>query len=261
MGLGFKVNFDLDLYSNFSQNYRSVTFADISIINPAYAINPNITDEKGYTFDFGLRGKVQDIVSFDSSVFALIYKDRIGFVQRLFPDGNVKSERGNVGNAQILGIENLIDFNLKKILSLNNNNEMNFFINYSYINSKYLESEEVGIEGKSVEFVPDHNLKTGIKYGYKNLSINFQYLYMSNQFTASSNAVNGNLSGVIGEIPSYRIADLAFSHKLKKISYEIGINNLFNEKYFTRRATGYPGPGIIPSAPRNYYLTLQYIFK
>ena len=261
LGIGYKVNIDLDLYSNFSQNYRSVTFADISIINPAYAINPNIDDEKGYTFDFGLRGKVKDIMSFDSSLFALIYKDRIGFVQRVFPDGNVKSERGNVGNAQILGFENLIDFNLKKILSLNNNNEMNFFINYSFINSKYLESEEIGIEGKSVEFVPDHNLKTGIKYGFKNLSINFQYLYMSSQFTDSSNAINGNLSGVIGEIPSYRIADLSFSYNTKKISYEFGVNNLLNEKYFTRRATGYPGPGIIPSAPRNYYLTLEYIIK
>ena len=261
LGIGYKVNIDLDLYSNFSQNYRSVTFADISIINPAYAINPNIDDEKGYTFDFGLRGKIKDIMSFDSSLFALIYKDRIGFVQRVFPDGNVKSERGNVGNAQILGFENLIDFNLKKILSLNNNNEMNFFINYSFINSKYLESEEIGIEGKSVEFVPDHNLKTGIKYGFKNLSINFQYLYMSSQFTDSSNAINGNLSGVIGEIPSYRIADLSFSYNAKKISYEFGVNNLLNEKYFTRRATGYPGPGIIPSAPRNYYLTLEYIIK
>ena len=261
LGIEYKVNIDLDLYSNFSQNYRSVTFADISIINPAYAINPNIDDEKGYTFDFGLRGKIKDIMSFDSSLFALIYRDRIGFVQRLFPDGNVKSERGNVGNAQILGFENLVDFNLKKILSLNNNNEMNFFINYSFINSKYLESEEIGIEGKSVEFVPDHNLKTGIKYGFKNLSINFQYLYMSSQFTDSSNAINGNLSGVIGEIPSYRIADLSFSYNAKKISYEFGVNNLLNEKYFTRRATGYPGPGIIPSAPRNYYLTLEYIIK
>ena len=261
LGIGYKVNIDLDLYSNFSQNYRSVTFADISIINPAYAINPNIDDEKGYTFDFGLRGKIKDIMSFDSSLFALIYRDRIGFVQRVFSDGNVKSERGNVGNAQILGFENLIDFNLKKILSLNNNNEMNFFINYSFINSKYLESEEIGIEGKSVEFVPDHNLKTGIKYGFKNLSINFQYLYMSSQFTDSSNAINGNLSGVIGEIPSYRIADLSFSYNAKKISYEFGVNNLLNEKYFTRRATGYPGPGIIPSAPRNYYLTLEYIIK
>ena len=261
LGIEYKVNIDLDLYSNFSQNYRSVTFADISIINPAYAINPNIDDEKGYTFDFGLRGKIKDIMSFDSSLFALIYRDRIGFVQRVFPDGNIKSERGNVGNAQILGFENLIDFNLKKILSLNNNNEMNFFINYSFINSKYLESEEIGIEGKSVEFVPEHNLKTGIKYGFKNLSINFQYLYMSSQFTDSSNAINGNLSGVIGEIPSYRIADLSFSYNAKKISYEFGVNNLLNEKYFTRRATGYPGPGIIPSAPRNYYLTLEYIIK
>ncbi len=261
LGIGYKVNIDLDLYSNFSQNYRSVTFADISIINPAYAINPNIDDEKGYTFDFGLRGKIKDIMSFDSSLFALIYRDRIGFVQRVFPDGNVKSERGNVGNAQILGFENLIDFNLKKILTLNNNNEMNFFINYSFINSKYLASEEIGIEGKSVEFVPDHNLKTGIKYGFKNLSINFQYLYMSSQFTDSSNAINGNLSGVIGEIPSYRIADVSFSYKAKKISYEFGVNNLLNEKYFTRRATGYPGPGIIPSSPRNYYLTLEYIIK
>ena len=129
------------------------------------------------------------------------------------------------------------------------------------INSKYLESEEIGIESKSVEFVPDHNLKTGIKYGFKNLSINFQYLYMSSQFTDSSNAINGNLSGVIGEIPSYRIADLSFSYNAKKISYEFGVNNLLNEKYFTRRATGYPGPGIIPSSPRNYYLTLEYIIK
>ena len=35
------------------------------------------------------------------------------------------------------------------------------------------------------------------------------------------------------------------------------INNVTNTFYFTRRATGYPGPGIIPSPPRNMYLTLQ----
>ena len=30
-----------------------------------------------------------------------------------------------------------------------------------------------------------------------------------------------------------------------------------DEIYFTRRATGYPGPGIIPSPPRNAYLTVE----
>ena len=59
------------------------------------------------------------------------------------------------------------------------------------------------------------------------------------------------------------ISNLSFKYPetkgqvLKNISFEAGVNNLFNEKYFTRRATGYPGPGIIPSAPQNSYLTIQ----
>ena len=47
---------------------------------------------------------------------------------------------------------------------------------------------------------------------------------------------------------------------IKKIRLESGINNMLNSHYFTRRATGYPGPGIIPSPPRNTYITLQYKF-
>ena len=257
LGFSFKANNNVELYSNISQNYRSVTFADISIINPAYAINPEIDDEKGYTFDLGFRGNINKKVSYDSNIFLLLYEDRIGFIQKVFPDGNVKSERGNVGNARISGIESLFDFDLNEIAFKNNFIDLNYYVNYSYINSKYLKSDEVGIEGNEVEFVPKHNLKTGDKFGYKNLSLNFQYSFVSSQFTDSSNAVTGNLSGVIGQIPSYKIADLSMSYKLKNISFEAGVNNLFNEKYFTRRATGYPGPGIIPSAPQNSYLTIQ----
>ena len=39
--------------------------------------------------------------------------------------------------------------------------------------------------------------------------------------------------------------------------FEFGINNVLNHKYFTRRATGYPGPGIIPSSGTNVYTTIQ----
>ena len=31
--------------------------------------------------------------------------------------------------------------------------------------------------------MPKHNLKTGLKFGYKNLLLNFQYSYISKQFT------------------------------------------------------------------------------
>ena len=260
LGFSYKANRNLEVYSNFSENYRSVTFADISTINPAYAINPEIDDEKGYTFDIGIRGNFKKKISYDANVFLLKYEDRIGFIQKVFSDGNVKSERGNVGNARINGIESLFDFDLNEMFLKNNDFDLNYFINYSLINSKYLKSNQVGIEGKSVEFVPKHNLKTGLKFGYKNLSFNIQYSYISKQFTDSSNAEEGNLSGVIGQIPEYRLLDFSVAYKLKKVKFESGVNNLLNEKYFTRRATGYPGPGIIPSAPRNMYVTIEIKF-
>ena len=259
LGSSYKISEYLESYLNISQNFRSVTFADISIFNPAYTINPLITDEKGYTADIGLRGVIKEFLSYDLSLFNLKYNNRIGFIQRVLPDGNIKSERGNVGDALIYGVESLIEFNLKSLLSrLNRGFILNYFVNYSYIDSEYIRSEEAGVEGKKVEFVPNKNLKTGLKFGYKNLLMNLQYSYLSEQFTDSSNAINGNLSGLIGIIPSYSVMDFSTSYLLNNIRIETGINNLLNTKYFNRRATGYPGPGIIPSAPRTYYITLQY---
>ena len=87
-----------------------------------------------------------------------------------------------------------------------------------------------------------------------------KYSFVSDQFTDSSNAIEGNLSGVIGLIPSYSLLDLSGSYSLNNFKLEFGINNLLNEAYFTRRATGYPGPGIIPSPNRNIYISTQIKF-
>ena len=97
------------------------------------------------------------------------------------------------------GLESLIDFNLNKLFIKDNDYSFNYFINTSIIDSKYTVSEENGVEGKKVEFVPNLNFKTGLKFGYKNFLSNFQYTYLSQQFTDATNAVEGNLSGVIGE--------------------------------------------------------------
>ena len=134
---------------------------------------------------------------------------------------------------------------------------LNYFINTALIDSEYTRSDENGVVGKKVEFVPNINLKTGIKYGFENFIFNVQYSYISNQYTDSSNAEEGNISGIIGEIPAYSLFDFSFSYLYKNLRLETGVNNMANTLYFTRRATGYPGPGIIPSPPRNTYLTLQ----
>ena len=257
VGISYKPMNFIEFYGNISENYRSVTFADISIYNPSYAIDPNITDESGMTIDIGSRGNIKNLISYDFSLFKLSYNDRIGFVQKLMKDGRVKTERGNIGNAKIFGIESLVDFDLKKIFINNENYSLNYFINVSFIDSEYSSSEIPGIKGKKVEFVPKSNLKTGLRVGYGDFMFSSQYSYMSKQFTDSSNAISGNLSGVIGQIPSYKILDLSTSYYFKNFTFESGVNNLLNEKYFTRRATGYPGPGIIPSSPRTFYFTIE----
>ena len=157
LGLSYKASQPLEYYSNISQNYRSVTFADISIINPAFSINPNITDEKGYTIDLGIRGRIKKVMSFDLNFFHLSYQNRIGFIQKAIKDGSVKSERGNVGDANLSGLESLIDLNIGELFKMNlKKYSLNSFINYSFIETRYSNSDIQGIKGKKV----DLSLKT-----------------------------------------------------------------------------------------------------
>lgn len=261
LGLNYKFNNQIDLYLNASQNYRSVTFTDISIFNPAFIIDPNIKDEDGITADFGIRGKIKNYLSFDTNFFYLLYKGRIGFTPVVDKYYRVKSQRGNVGDALIIGVESLTELNLDRLIWKNNSSiDLSLFLNFSSINSEYIRSEKPGIKGKKVEFIPTHNYKLGTKFGYRNINMSIQITSMGEQFSDASNSKEGTLSGVIGSIPSYRIIDLSANYSFGKFKIETGLNNLGNEIYFTRRATGYPGPGIISSPSRNYYMTLQYSF-
>ena len=54
------------------------------------------------------------------------------------------------------------------------------------------------------------------------------------------------------------ISDLSTSIKFKKWKIESGINNIFDEIYFTRRATGYPGPRFIIIITPNFISNFFY---
>ncbi len=261
LGLSYKPSNDFELFGNFSQNYRSVTFNDIRIISPNQSVDPNIADEEGYTGDIGVRGTLSNIFRYDVSIFSLLYDNRIGDTQ--LSTGRV--QRTNIGKAQIFGFESLITANLSNwLLPQNKNFHWQHFLNTAYTTSEYTESfSPLVTVGNSVELIPEINLKTGLELGYKNFKSSFQYTYISSQFTDAQNTSVNSLArdfGVTGEIPAYSVVDLSTEYTYKKWKLEAGINNLLDEEYFTRRATGYPGPGIIPSAPRSFYAVLQFKF-
>ncbi|SMO79993.1 TonB-dependent receptor domain-containing protein [Solitalea koreensis] len=258
LGASYKPKDYLELYANASQNYRSITFNDIRIVNPSFTIDPNIKDENGYSADIGIRGNKGRFVNYDISAFAMKYGDRIGEVQ--FDDGKfVKRKRANIGNALIVGVESYSELNLMQVVkSQNENLKWSVFGNLAFIKSEYTESQLPGVKGKEVEFVPDMNLKTGMSFGYKGFKTSFQYSYLSEQFTDATNAlIPDPNTGTIGVIPKYYIMDFSASYDYKFLRFEGSVNNLANQIYYTRRATGYPGPGILPSDGRSFYLTIQ----
>lgn len=255
LGASYKAKKQMEIYANFSQNYRSVTFSDIRTVNPTFIIDPDISDETGFTADLGTRGKVKEKLNYDISLFSLLYNNRIGIIL----NNRAQRVRKNIGNALIYGAETFVEINwLKVVGKINSPYRLSSFVNAAFTQSRYLASEDNNVVGKSVEFIPQKNLKLGLKGGYKKLVASLQYTYISEQFTDVENSTvpaMGDLrEGIIGLIPAYQILDLSLSYKYKRYSLEAGCNNIANESYFTRRATGYPGPGIIPSNPRSFYL-------
>ena len=266
LGLSFKPTNRLEFYGNVSQNYRSVTFNDIRTSVSGQLIAENIGDEKGYTSDIGFRGQISNMVTFDASVFGLYYDDKIADYFTLDPNGNAAPVRlkDNIGSALTCGFEALIDWSVSRTFFADNEQFVwNIFTNSAITDSKYLKSDAFNIEGNKVEFVPLLNLKTGTSIGYKNFTSSIQLSYVSSQFTEATNSITDdkdNSYGIFGEIPAYYVADISASYKWKMFKLEAGITNFTDNKYFTRRATGYPGPGIIPSETRSFYTTLEFNF-
>lgn len=266
LGLSYKPQNGVELYGNISQNYRSVTFNDIRTASPSLVIAPEINDEKGFTSDIGIRGKLKNVLTFDGSVYCLLYNDKIGEYETRNPNGSaaIVRYRDNIGTAITYGFESMLDWSLNKtFFEADTNLSWNVFSNIAITDSEYLKSDAPNIKGNKVEFVPLFNIKTGTGIGYKNFMSSLQLTYLSSQFTDANNSktdVNENTYGIFGQIPTYYVADFSTSYKWKSFKLEAGITNFTNSKYFTRRATGYPGPGIIPSDTRTFYTTLEFNF-
>lgn len=255
VGISKKFNEFDELYFNISQNYRSINFNDMRIANPNFVVDPNLKDEKGFSVDLGFRGSRSNLFYYDVTFFMIQYDDRIGTL--LKSDTNtfqVYRFRTNISNSRNLGIESLVETDIIQLLGFKKKDlALRTYFNFAYISAKYYNADDKSLNDNLVEYVPEFNIKTGMQLKYKNFSSSIQYSYLAEQFSDASNAVQTS-NAVSGIIPSYSVMDFSLDYQYRKLKVSTGINNLLNQIYFTRRAEGYPGPGIIVSDPRSFYL-------
>ncbi len=259
LGASYKWTPRLELYANFSQNYRAINFTDLRIENPNGRVDPNIRDERGYTADLGLRSRVGDWFYADITAFYLAYRDRIGLLLRsdqppLYNDYRLRT---NISDARNIGLETFAELNFWRfLLPRDSATRLSFFVNASFIDARYVHTDEPSIRNRRVEFVAPVTLRTGLSFARGPIRANLNWAFTAEHFTDATNA-RRTASAVNGIIPAYTVADLSLAYRWRFLTFEASCNNLFDQRYFTRRAEAYPGPGIIPADGRSFFATVE----
>jgi Fe(3+) dicitrate transport protein len=259
VGLGYRPKKNLELYANFSQNYRAINFSDLAIVNPNLIIDSTLTDESGYNADLGLRGSGwNERFRFDVSAFFLQYRNRIGTSEIMVEDPllgeRAVAYRTNVGDARILGLELFAEADVVKWGQGGKEGRLTVFVNGSALQGAYT-SGMSAVRGKQVEWVPPLSFRTGMTARWNGFWLSYLFSYVHEHFSDATNA-EFVTTATRGIIPSYQVMDLSVGYQAARWKLSGGVNNLANESYFTRRAVAYPGPGIIPADARNIYLSL-----
>jgi len=275
-GLGLEYKFrTTNIYANITQAYRPVLFSDLTPPAVTDVIDPNLADASGFNADLGFRGTFKNYLNFDFSLFYLSYTNRIGGVRQFInndPTQGTFLYRTNLGEIVNKGIEGFFNLNITRLFEVEKPyGNLDLFTSISFIDSRYTDFSifsasgtapnvtitETNLLGNRVENAPRYIHNFGLSWGNNNLSATMQYRMSGRIFTDANNTATPSANGVTGLLDGYGVFDLSSEYKfMKNFNIRAGINNLLSEEYATRRAGGYPGPGIIPGEGRTFYISI-----
>lgn len=255
LGVQYNINSAMQLYSNITQAYRPIQFSNLQAPPATDSIDKNLSDAKGYNADLGLRGTVKNILRFDMSIYALNYQNRIGTITA----SNGVRLTTNVGDSRSYGLEVYGSFHPSYLNNSNPKTEVSLFCAYSYTHARYGNKHKTeSTRGKFVENAPPNIVRGGLTVEHSAFNFTVQYNFTDATFSDANNTSNPSANALTGIIPAYRIWDCTIGLKIKKhLTFAAGVNNIGNEFYFTRRASGYPGPGVMPADGRTLFSTLK----
>ncbi|HMQ46384.1 MAG TPA: TonB-dependent receptor [Saprospiraceae bacterium] len=257
----YLLNGDTKIYGGWSQAYRPVILADVIPATLLDKIDPNLEDAFGYNAEIGIKGVLGNRLTYDLCFFQVLYKNRIGSLLQTDIHGNAFIYKTNIGDSRTNGIESYLDYKIAET----DYSRFSVFTSTAFMSGQYLNgflrsgSENVAISGNTLETVPQWISRNGFQFAIKRIAGILQYSYVSESFSDALNTATPTANGAAGIVPSYGIWDLNGTYRLsERLQFRLSVNNLSNKRYFTKRPSGYPGPGIWSSDGRGVVATVQF---
>ena len=263
LSMQYRINTTNRLYGGWSQAYRPVIFADLIPASPLEQSDVNIQDAFGYNLDIGLKGRWQNRLIYDISLFRMRYNNRIGSLVLVDSQGQPYVFKTNIGNSRTDGLEVYAEYRLVDgPLS-----QLSVFSATAYFNGIYLNgelrdgSENIDIGGNTLETLPPWISRNGCQFMWKGLSVLLQYSYVAASFSDALNTPVPSANGARGPVPAYSLWDINTAlHFGEVYTLRLGINNLLDAQYFTKRPAMYPGQGVWSSDGRSVVASLGISF-
>lgn len=246
-------------YAGFSQAYRPVVFKDIIPASVLEQVDKNLKDAKGYNLEIGMNGNIRSLLTYDVSLFQILYNNRMGTMSLRNEADQAYLLRTNTGNTRTQGVEAYLEYKPVRIKSKSDViTELSLFTSTSYFHARYIKGRAVAdnintdIVGNKLEGVPTWISRNGLQLQHNGLFATLQYSFVSSNFSDPLNTVTPSVNGTKGKVPSYGIWDLNTTLRFgSQYTLKAGINNLLNKSYYTKRPTMYPGAGIWSSDGRS----------
>ncbi len=227
IGFFYQLNEAQKLGATVSQKTRFATIKDRYSYRMGTAIpNPNLKPEKAVNYELNYTAGLFNKVTFQTALFYSKLSDAILNVSNVQPG---KSQMQNFGEAEYLGVEAQINYEILSNLSLN--------FNYTYI-------ERNNITNPNIHFTDVPNTKVMGTLEYKPIKI--LRLIANSEFNSSRFSTSYG-----ARVPDYTLLNFYASGKIaKNFSIDAGINNIFDKNYCL--VEGYPEEG------RNFFVTLRF---
>jgi Fe(3+) dicitrate transport protein len=238
LGLEYETDDTSAVYGNISQAYRPRIFTQAVPLGSGQIINDDLEEGKALEYELGYRSRPKDWLGLDASLFLLSFKDQIGQVTR---DGVSYFE--NVGDSVHKGIDLSADVDLLGLIAGGDRyGVLDWYVNATLLNAEFIAGPN---DGKAPQYAPDYILRSGFNYSFdEKIKFSLGSTFISDHYADDNNSDNF-------AVPGYMVWDLTAEWKVHhNLRLLAGINNLFDESYYSRVVAS----GIDPSYGRNYYI-------